>query len=214
MAEQSGSDMEDRVDRQPQASSGNGAGKPRPQVAATKTAIRPRDARQLRLGQSFAQVVAVLMRDRNFSQMRLADLEWLVLPPVMSGQFRLAQMPALPGGAAGTSPGTTPATTQPSAKGKDGGVLMPVAVALWARVSAAIDKQLSEDLDKTVRLGAGDWASGDNLWLMAVGGDRRVLPKFIDQLIKTDLKGQRVKMRVRGPGNTVVVRTLGQSASA
>jgi hemolysin-activating ACP:hemolysin acyltransferase len=151
--------------------------------------------------------VAVLMRDRNFGRMHLADLDWLVLPPLIAGQFRLAQIPAAPG------------RTQGSAKGKDGGVLVPVAVALWARVSAAIDKQLSESLDKTVRLGAGDWASGDNVWLMAVGGDRRVLPKFIDQLVKTDLKGQRVKMRVRGPGNTVVVRTLGhrtpgQSASA
>jgi hemolysin-activating ACP:hemolysin acyltransferase len=202
--------MEDRVDRQPQASSGNGAGEPRLQVAATRTAIRPRDARQLRLGQSFAQVVAVLMRDRNFSQMRLADLEWLVLPPVMSGQFRLAQIPA--------PPASGQAVAQGGDKGKDGGVLVPVAVALWARVSASIDKQLSENLDKTVRLGAGDWASGDNVWLMAVGGDRRVLPKFIDQLVKTDLEGQCVKLRVRGPGNTVVVRTLGhrtgQSASA
>jgi cytolysin-activating lysine-acyltransferase len=158
--------------------------------------MRPRDARQLRFGQSFAQVVAVLMRDRNFRQMRLADLEWLVLPAVMAGQFRLAQMPA----------------PQGSVKGKDGGVLVPVAVALWARVSAAIDKQLSENLDKSVRLGAGDWASGDNVWLMAVAGDRRMIPKFVDQLAKTEFKGQRVKMRVRGPDNTVVVKTLGQSA--
>jgi cytolysin-activating lysine-acyltransferase len=135
------------------------------------------------------------MRDRNFRQMRLADLEWLVLPPVMAGQFRLAQMPA----------------PQATVKGKDGGVLVPVAVALWARVSAPIDKQLSENLDKAVRLGAGDWASGDNVWLMAVAGDRRMMPKFIDQLVKTEFKGQGVKMRVRGPDNTVIVKTLGQS---
>ncbi len=186
------------MDRQAHASNGNGADKPRPQVTEAQTAVRPRDARQLRLGQSFAQIVAVLMRDRNFRQMRLADLEWLVLPPIIAGQFRLAQMPA----------------TQGSAKGTDGGVLVPVAVALWARVSATIDKQLSENLDKTVRLGAGDWASGDNVWLMAVAGDRRAIPKFIDELAKTEFKGQRVKMRVRGPDNTVVVKTLGPSASA
>jgi cytolysin-activating lysine-acyltransferase len=198
------------VDRQAQASSGNGAGKPRPQVAATRTAMRPRDARQLRFGQSFAQVVAVLMRDRNFRQMRLADLEWLVLPPIMAGQFRLAQMPAPPQPGAR---GSAPAGAQ-GAKGADAGVLVPVAAALWARVSATIDKQLSEGLDKVVRLGPADWASGDNVWLMAVGGDQRVLPKFIDQLAKTEFKGQRVKMRVRGPDNTVVVRTLGTSAPA
>jgi hemolysin-activating ACP:hemolysin acyltransferase len=93
-------------------------------------------------------------------------------------------------------------------------MLVPVAVALWARVSPAIDKQLSESLDKVVRLAPGDWASGDNVWLMAVGGDRRIIPKFLDQLANTEFKGQRVKMRVRGPDNTVVVRTLGQSAPA
>jgi cytolysin-activating lysine-acyltransferase len=190
---------EDKIVEKPaQSSNGKGAavprGQPQAQPAAGASKVRPRDARQVRFAQSFAQVVAVLMRDANFSQMRLADLEWLVLPPIMSGQFRLAQMPA----------------PQGRLKGKDGGVLVPVAVALWARVSAAVDKQLSEGLDKTVRLGPGDWASGDNVWLMAVAGDRRAIPKFIDQLAKTEFKGQRVKMRVRGPGNSVVVKTLGQ----
>jgi cytolysin-activating lysine-acyltransferase len=205
------------VDRQPQASAGNGAGGPRPQVAAAGTATRPRDARQLRLGQSFAQVVAVLMRDRNFRQMRLADLEWLVLPPLMAGQFRLAQMPALQRGTAGSTQPGVQGSTLASDKGKDGGdggMLVPVAVALWARVSAVIDRQLSENLDKVVRLGAGDWASGEHVWLMAVAGDRRIVPKLLEQLAKDEFKGQRVKTRVRGPDNTVVVRTLGQSASA
>jgi len=202
------------VDRQPQASAGNGAGGPRPQVAAAGTATRPRDARQLRLGRSFAQVVAVLMRDRNFRQMRLADLEWLVLPPLMAGQFRLAQMPALQRGTAGSTQPGVQGSTLASDKGKDGGMLVPVAVALWARVSAVIDRQLSENLDKVVRLGAGDWASGEHVWLMAVAGDRRIVPKLLEQLAKDEFKGQRVKTRVRGPDNTVVVRTLGQSASA
>ena len=202
------------MDRQPQASAGNGAGGPRPQVAAAGTATRPRDARQLRLGQSFAQVVAVLMRDRNFRQMRLADLEWLVLPPLMAGQFRLAQMPALQRGTAGSTQPGVQGSTLASDKGKDGGMLVPVAVALWARVSGVIDQHLSEDLDKVVRLGAGDWASGEHVWLMAVAGDRRIVPKLLEQLAKDEFKGQRVKTRVRGPDNTVVVRTLGQSASA
>ena len=92
-------------------------------------------------------------------------------------------------------------------------MLVPVAVALWARVSATIDKRLSESVDKPMQLGVGDWASGDNVWLMAVAGDRRAIPKFIDQLAATEFKGQRVKMRVRGPDDTVIVKTLGQSAA-
>jgi hemolysin-activating ACP:hemolysin acyltransferase len=159
-------------------------------------------------------VVAVLMRDRNFRQMRLADLEWLVLPPLMAGQFRLAQMPALQRGTAGSTQPGVQGSSLASDKGKDGGMLVPVAVALWARVSGVIDQHLSEDLDKVVRLGAGDWASGEHVWLMAVAGDRRIVPKLLEQLAKDEFKGQRVKTRVRGPDNTVVVRTLGQSASA
>jgi cytolysin-activating lysine-acyltransferase len=184
------------------ASAGNGAAQPRAArngaARGVEAAVRPRDARQARFAQSFAQVVAVLMRDANFRQLRLADLEWLVLPPIMAGQFSLAQAPS------------------PLGRGQkgEGGVLVPVAVALWARVSDAIDKTLSESLDQPVRLGPADWASGDNIWLMAVAGDRRAVPKFLEELAKGEFKGQRVKMRVRGPDNTVVVRTLGQSAPA
>ena len=193
------------MDRQPQASAGNGAGGPRPQVAAAGTATRPRDARQLRLGRSFAQVVAVLMRDRNFRQMRLADLEWLVLPPLMAGQFRLAQMPAPP-----------PKGEKPAGEGKDQagagpGVLVPIAVALWARVSANTDKALQGNLDKQARLHPADWASGDNIWLIAVAGDKRAIPKFIEQLYLAEFKGKLVKMRMRGADGKAVVRTMGPS---
>jgi len=191
------------VDNSAQRSEGNGAARPQPPLvaaaqAAKPAAIRPRDARQSRFAQSFAQIVAVLMRDPNFRKMRLADLEWLVLPPVMAGQFQIAQAPSPVG----------------RTKGKDGsqegGVLVPVAVALWARVSDAVDKSLSEHLDKAVRLRPADWAAGDNIWLMAVAGDQRAVPRFLEELARTEFKAQRVKMRLRGPENTVVIRTLGQ----
>jgi cytolysin-activating lysine-acyltransferase len=174
-----------------------------PDGAAAKAAVRPRDARQTRFAQSFAHIVAVLMRDANFRSMRLSDLEWLVLPPVMAGQFRLAQAPSPLGRDKGKDGGKE--------GGAEGGALVPVAVALWARVSAGIDKGLSENLDKAVRLQPGDWASGDNVWLMAVAGDQRAVPKFLKQLAETEFKGQRVKMRLRDADNKVVVKTLGQS---
>jgi hemolysin-activating ACP:hemolysin acyltransferase len=195
------------MDKSAQRSEGNGAAAPQPAVAAAaagKAAVRPRDARQARFAQSFAQIVAVLMRDANFRKMRLADLEWLVLPPVLAGQFRLAQAPS-PVGRGKAKEGGKDGTGQ-------GGVLVPVAVALWARVSDAIDKALSENLDKPVRLRPNEWACGDNLWLMAVAGDQRAVPKFLEQLAKTEFAGQRVKMRVRGPDNTVVVKSLGEPA--
>ena len=44
-------------------------------------ASRPTAARHRGFAESFAQIVAVLMRDRGFRSLSLADLEWLVLPP-------------------------------------------------------------------------------------------------------------------------------------
>jgi cytolysin-activating lysine-acyltransferase len=204
---------EDAVDTSAQRSQGNGAAEPQPPPraavqAAERTASRPRDARQGRFAQSFAQIVAVLMRDPNFRKMRLADLEWLVLPPVMAGQFQLAQAPSPLGRVKGKDAGRE----RSEDGGQEGGVLVPVAVALWARVSDAVDKALSENLDQPVRLRPADWAGGDNIWLMAVAGDRRAVPKFLEQLAETEFKGRRVKMRLRGPENAVVIKTLGQSS--
>lgn len=165
--------------------------------AAPKQALRPRDVRQIRLGQRFAQTVAVLIRDPEFRKLPIADLEWLVLPPLMAGRCRLAHL----------------RTPQPGA-GEEQGMLVPVAVALWARVSPAIDKALSENLDKPVSLRPNEWASGDILWLMAAAGDPRAVPAFLKELEKTEFKGQTVKMRTRGADGKAVVVTLGRGGEA
>jgi cytolysin-activating lysine-acyltransferase len=175
----------------------NGGGPPPPTAAAMKKVVRPRDAQQSRMGQTFAQIVAVLMRDPGYKNLRVADLEWLVLPPVMAGQYRLAH------------------GTRQSEGGKEqqGGVFVPVAVVLWARVSPHIDKALSENLDKQVRLRPNDWASGDIVWLMAAAGHPRAVPEFVKQLAETDFKDMQVKMRVREPDGKAVVKTLGQTTA-
>ena len=186
--------------------------------AAARPSLRPRQARQARFAQGFARVVAVLMRDPNFRTMPIADLEWLVLPAVMSGQFRVAEAPASllgrerrPDRGSDKAQARGQAKEQAKAQSGAGGVLMPVAVALWARVSNEIDAPLAGNLDQPVRLKPGQWASGDNVWLVAAAGDRRALPRLIDRLAQAELKGRRIRMRVRGPGNTVVVKTLGEA---
>jgi cytolysin-activating lysine-acyltransferase len=147
------------------------------------------------MAQSFAQVVAVLMRDARFRNFRIADLEWLVLPPVMAGQFAL--------GHAGRPP-------EPG-KGQQG-VAVPVALALWARVSPEVDKALSENLDKQVRLRPDQWTSGDIVWLMGLAGDPRAVPPFLKQLTERDFKGRQVKVRLRGPDGKVTIKDVAQFA--
>src|SRR5262245_27187607 len=67
----------------------NGSLPSSPALVRNEGALPPA-ARQMRLPQSFAQIVAVLMRDPGYKSLRVTDLEWLVLPPIMAGQFRLA----------------------------------------------------------------------------------------------------------------------------
>jgi hypothetical protein len=71
--------------------------------------------------ETFAAIVAVLMRDSGFRNIRLAEFEWLVLPPIMSGQWQIAQSAAR-------------APTCRSAAKPQTALVVPVAKALWATV--------------------------------------------------------------------------------
>jgi hemolysin-activating ACP:hemolysin acyltransferase len=68
----------------------------------------------------------------------LADLEWLVLPAVLSKQVSVVQA-------------------------QQSGVPVPVGVAIWASVSTAVDQRLS-DLSAPLRLQSDEWRSGDIPW--------------------------------------------------
>jgi len=162
-------------------------------AAEAERLVRPK---QGGFAESFAQIVAVLMRDRNFRALPIGELEWLLLPPLMHGQFVLAHT----------------RMSEPRDKNKEDGTqsatLVPVAVALWARVSANVDRALSENLAVPIKLQPADWISGDNFWLLALAGDQRALPKFLLQLGQIEFKGRRVKMRKRGSDGRVVVENL------
>jgi hemolysin-activating ACP:hemolysin acyltransferase len=180
------------------------AGGPPPARPGTGGRAAPgRDVAQLRFAQSFAQIVSVLMRDPNYRSLAIADLEWLVLPAVAAGQFRLAHA-------------TMAAEGMPAegAAAEQRGALVPAAVALWARVSPLVDKALSENLDKGVRLNPGAWTSGDILWLIAIGGHPRAVPAFLKQLREHEFKDRPVKMRRRMPDGARVVVDLHQPQSA
>ena len=168
---------------------------------AAKAATRPRvlgpaEARHERMAQNFSQAVAVLMRDANFKKLRIADLEWLVLPAILLGQFKLAHARSQPG----------------RHKKPHGGSFIPVALAMWARVSPEVDKALSENLEKPARLRPDQWSCGDIPWLMTIAGDKRVVPTFLKQLGEQEFKGKDVKLRAQGVRSEVVVKTLAQYA--
>jgi cytolysin-activating lysine-acyltransferase len=139
---------------------------------------------------AFAQIVSLLMRSAQHKRYPIGALEWLVVPPLLTGQFSIAE-----------------------AKSKQSGASAPVAVALWARVSPEVDKKLSENLDKPMQLRPREWRSGDILWLVDAVGDARVLPPLLKRLGETTFKGREVKVRSRGADGKVTVTTLKAVAS-
>ncbi len=148
---------------------------------ATRRAATPKN----NFARDFSQVVAVLMRAPNYKNLRISDLEWLVIPPLLAGQCRTAL----------------------SRFSKDG-PFVPVAAALWARVSPSVDKRLSEELDKPPLLRASEWTSGDIIWLITLAGEPKALAEFLPQLQKADFNGRPVKMRVQMADGKTVVQTL------
>jgi hemolysin-activating ACP:hemolysin acyltransferase len=124
---------------------------------------------------AFGEIVTLLMRDPASKHRSLTDLEWLVVPPLLAGQFSLAE-----------------------AQSKSKGVSAPVAVVLWARVSAEVDKRLSAASDGPIRLAPGEWASGETIWVVEAIGDRRVIEAVLQKLRDGDWAGKTTKLRNKG----------------
>jgi hemolysin-activating ACP:hemolysin acyltransferase len=150
-----------------------------------------RAATAVRHSLAFAQIVSMLMRSQQHKRYPIATLEWLVIPPLLTGQFSIAE-----------------------ARSNQNGASAPVAVALWARVSPEVDKRLSENLDKPMQLRPREWRSGDILWLVEAVGAPRVLPQFLKHLTETTFKGREVKVRSRGADGKPNVSRLGLGVSA
>jgi cytolysin-activating lysine-acyltransferase len=151
------------------------------------------NARQRRMTDGLAHIVALMMRDRRFRDIRIADLEWLVMPPILAGQWKIAQgsMPAKKGGDV-----------------NDGGRLFPVAAALWASVSPEIDARLSENIDKPLALKPAEWKSGDIIWLIVVPGQPVYVKELLQHLQTTTFKGKVVKIRTVDKNGKPSIRTL------
>jgi hemolysin-activating ACP:hemolysin acyltransferase len=144
-----------------------------------------------RLLMRFGEVVSVMMRAQQFRDLPLKQLQEVVVPPLMLGQFLVAE-----------------------AQSKAQGFVTPVAAALWARVSKEVDQRLSQNLEAPVQLAPKDWNSGDIGWLIVLVGNVQALAPLLKQLQETTFKGRPVKMRSRGKDGKRVITTLSGEAKA
>lgn len=149
------------------------------------------EAASTRLLFRLGEIMSVLMRAPQYRAAPLGDVQALVLPPLMSGQYLVAE-----------------------ARSKSRGFISPVAVALWAKVSREVDKRLSESLDKPIKLAPDEWKSGDIAWLVVLAGNPQAIAPVLKKFQDTTLKGQPLKMRSRSKDGKTVVSTFQANLAA
>jgi hemolysin-activating ACP:hemolysin acyltransferase len=172
------------------ASSTNGA---TPASAPSKAGAAELSAEELRkraaasklVSASFGEIVSVLMRSEHYRGYTLQDLEWLVVPAVLSNQFLLAE-----------------------ARAKGNGFTAPVGVVLWASVSPEVDRRLTAGIAQPIRLKPEDWRSGDILWLVDAVGPPKLIGGMLQRLHAKVFKGRQVKLRAQGQDGKPAVRTM------
>lgn len=99
---------------------------------------------------SIGDIVVVMSESPAHRHLGLADIEWMVLPAVLTGQYYVAEV-----------------------QHKETGARAPVAVVTWASVSDQIDTRLRERPTSRIRLTPHEWKSGEHLWIVDVAGDER-----------------------------------------
>ncbi len=101
----------------------------------------------------------------------LADIEWMILPAVVTGQIYVAD-----------------------AQHKESGARVPVAVVLWARVSTETDQRLAASPAQKIRLRPDEWQSGDITWIVDAAGDSTAIAGALRQLAATAFKDTPAKI--------------------
>lgn len=119
----------------------------------------------------FGEVVGLLMRNKRYRELSIADLEWLVVPALKSNQFALAY-----------------------SKASEAKQARTVGVALWACVDEATDRQLMQSRDNPIRLKPEQWNSGKIVWLIDAVGPQDVIRGTLARLLKNEFAGREVRM--------------------
>jgi hemolysin-activating ACP:hemolysin acyltransferase len=135
---------------------------------------------------SVGDMVIVLSRSSAHKHYSLADIEWMVMPPVSAGQFYVAE-----------------------ATDKKHGFRAPVAAVTWAFVSEEIDQALQQQAGPMLRLRPDQWNNGTIGWLIDAAGDAVGVRAALQWLVAGPFKERPLKMIVRGTDGAAQVTTLG-----
>lgn len=120
------------------------------------TNVRGANGEPITMAGVLGEITWVLSQHRSHRYMFLADLEWLVMPPVLAGQYRIFR----------TEEG-------------------PIGVALWAYLSDKAEKRISEGLGRVApaewRSGANLWIID---LIAPFGGDDKMINELKKSVFK------------------------------
>ncbi len=148
-------------------------------------------ANSAQLSTAFGKITAVLMRTSKYREMRLSDLEWLVVPAVATRQFLIAEI-----------------------QNKTTGSTFPVSAVLWAIVSDAVDQRLSSSIGEPIRLKADEWKSGSIPWLIAAAGEPRAVAGLLKVVAERQSGATGIKAITQGADGKAVVTILHKTTVA
>ena len=134
---------------------------------------------------SIGDMVVVLSHSSAHKHHSLADIEWMVLPPVSTRQFYVVE-----------------------AMDKKHGFRAPVAAVTWAFVSDEVDQLLQKQAESLRRLRPDQWNCGTIGWLIDAAGDLEGVRAALQWLAAGPFKERPLKMTVRGAAGTTTVTTL------
>ena len=138
---------------------------------------------------AIVEIAVVTSRSPEHKRYSLTDIEWLILPAVLRGQFTVAQ-----------------------AARKDTGFRAPVAVATWAFVSEEVDRRLSADLTHRIRLRPDEWKCGDIAWIVDLVGAPAGIANAVQWLKAGPFKEREAKVVVRDAKGGARATTLDKLA--
>jgi cytolysin-activating lysine-acyltransferase len=143
-----------------------------PNVNSGGPAPRQLTAADVQFAVAFTRILSVLMKSNPYRNMPLHQIEGLVVPAIMTGQFALMDASI-------------------------NGHPTPVAVAFWAHLSPEVDQRLSDTSVQTPTLRPNEWRSGDILWLLDVVGSANAAQQLLGRLKDEAFVGCAVKLRSR-----------------
>lgn len=132
-----------------------------------------------------SDIALVMARHPSYKHFSLADLEWMVLPPVLAGQYYVGEM-----------------------QDQTTGARAPIACITWGRFSPEVEQRYSAPGPRQPRLHPDDWTSGDQLWLVDIIGPPEAAAAALKTLSAGPFKNAKVRVRKDNSGADTDLTTL------